>query len=106
MNQYYGYKIVSLIDNSVLATFDDEITPDLTPGAQRRYALRVARKFRAQDHLVKVMGYMGGLGIFEMIDDGEDLTSSKYDFNSYWDNARAEMDLTEMNAPLDRGLTL
>jgi hypothetical protein len=90
MSQYYGYKIVILIDNSVLATFDDEITPDLTPGAQRRYALRVARKFRAKDHLVKVMGYMGGCGVFEMIDDGEDLASSKYDLNSYWDNARAE----------------
>lgn len=65
----YGYEIVSQIDSEVLAKFDDDTTPDLTPGGQHRTAMRVARKFRAKDHLVIVRGYFGGLGSCEMVDD-------------------------------------
>lgn len=65
----YGYEIVSLIDGTVLATFDDEMTPDLTTGGQHRTAMRVARKFWAKGKLVKAIGHHGGLGSCEMIGD-------------------------------------
>jgi len=56
----------------ILAKFDDDQTPQLTPGGQHRAAMRVARKAAAQGHDVHVRGYMGGLGSYVMEDDPTD----------------------------------
>jgi hypothetical protein len=80
---YHGYTVSNQDLNTPFARFDDELTPDLTPGGQRRAALRVARKMRSAGYEgVIVRGYMGGLGVYEMEDEGEDLTPRPADFTS------------------------
>lgn len=65
------------------AWFDDNETPQLTPGGQHRTAMRIARKARSAGKNARVIGHFGGLGTAVQIDDPyEDYAPRMADYES------------------------